>query len=278
MDINQLLSDGMSSCGRVLKLLPKDGEDGIGSPQKYMMKVIRNQTLPSLNILHPFIIKKTFSTADLIPIEINSVMDSLVSSIPDRVTLDDRYSSYRVPLEFTDGHEIMTIKSCVPVTGNFGAYGNGYNPGSYNELAPYSNHWGRSSSGDLYGAVLAATVSYADRQLLGEVKRNFRFYFSPPNILMITNYSGPLNASFCCKNDENLITLDDMSYEGVRRLFILDLKKTIYNEFGNFTEIETPIGSVDLKIGAWESAESERNELYDTYRSTSHFRTSSIRS
>ena len=69
-----------------------------------------------------------------------------------------------------------------------------------------------------------------------------------------------------------------MTYEGVKRLFILDLKKSIYNEFGNYTEIDTPYGTLDLRIQNWEGAEQERNELFDNFRSTSHFRTSSIRS
>lgn len=274
MDLNNLLKAGMRECGRVLKLLPTDE---IKSPTEYMMTIIREETLPSLDILHPMIIKKTFSTADLIPVEVNdpTVLDS---RIPRKMILDDRYSKYRIPLELTDGHEIMTIKSCVPISSNYGPMMDGFGRyGSYCGL-PWNTHFGRATSGDLYGATLLSQVNYADRQLVGEISRNFRFYFYPPNILMVTNYIGPLNASFCVKNDENLISLDDMTYEGVKRLFILDLKKSIYNEFGNYTEIDTPYGTLDLRIQDWSSAEQERNELYDTYRSTSHFRTSTIRS
>lgn len=270
MDLNLLLKAGMRECGRVLKLLPTNE---IKSPTEYMMTIIREETLPSLDVLHPMIIKKNFSTSDLIPVEVNSesVFDP---QVPNRMMLDDRYSKYRIPLELTDGHEILTVKSCVPVSSNCGPMMYGYN--GYN--LPWNNNFGRSTSGDLYGSVLLSQVNYADRQLIGEVSRNFRFYFFPPNILMITNYTGPLNASFCVKNDENLISLDDMTYEGVKRLFILDLKKSIYNEFGNYTEIDTPYGTLDLKIQEWSNAEQERNELYDNFKSTAHFRTSSIRS
>lgn len=274
MDLNMLLRAGMRECGRVLKLLPTDE---IKSPTDYMMTIIREETLPSLDILHPMIIKKTFSTDALIPIEVNdpTVLDS---RIPRKVMLDDRYSKYRVPLELTDGHEIMTIKSCVPISSNYGPMMDGFGRyGSYCGL-PWNNHFGRATSGDLYGAALLSQVNYADRQLVGEISRNFRFYFYPPNILMLTNYIGPLNAAFCVKNDENLLSLDDMTYEGVKKLFLLDLKKSIYNQFGNYTEIDTPYGTLDLKIQDWASAEQDRNELYDTYRSTSHFRTSTIRS
>jgi hypothetical protein len=278
MDRNLLLKAGMRACGRVLKLLPTDGDSGIGSPTKYMTRILSEETLPSLNILHPFIIKKTFSVASLIPIDVRNpeLIDlSINNALMGRVINDDRYSIYRIPSEVTDGYPILTIKSCVPVRANgagIGSYGSYYNE------APWNTHFGRSTSGDLYGTVLAADVDYVDRMLVGEVSRQFRFYFFEPNILSITNYMGALNASFCCKNDESLTTLDDMTYEATKRLFILDLKKSIYNEYGNFTELDTPYGSLDLKIGDWSSAENERNELFDSYRSTSHFRTSSMRS
>lgn len=275
MDINNLLKAGMRTCGRVLKLLPKEE---IKSETEYMMNIIREETLPSLNILHPMIIKKTFSVADLKPVEVNNP-DILDANIPKRIILDDRYSMYRIPISLTDGHEIMTIKSLVPISSNYGPLMDGYGTyGNYYNDIPWNNHFGRATSGDLYGAVMAAQINYADRQLVGEVSRNFRFYFYSPNILMITNYFGPLNASFCVKNDENLITLDDMSEEAVKRLFILDLKKSIYNEYGNYTEIDTPYGTLDLKIQDWSNAEQERNELFDNYKSLSHLRTSSIRS
>ena len=263
MDINKLFKAGMRTCGRVLRLLPTEGDMGIGSPIKYMKSVLMDETLPSLDIVHPMIVKKTISTGQLLPVDVN---DSEVFSLA---------AGNRIPSSMVDGQEIMDIKSCVPVGANTGSIG-GY--GDYYNGRPWNNHFGRSASGDLYGAVLAGAVDYADRQLLGSVSRQFRFYFFDPNILMITNYVGPLSIAFNLCNDPSLITLPNTAYEGVRRLFILDLKKSIYNEFGNYTELDTGVGSLDLKIQDWSNAEQERNELYDTYRSTSHFRTSSIRS
>ena len=277
MDINLLLKAGMRACGRVLRLLPTEGEDGIGSPTQYMMRIIREETLPSIDILHPILVKKTFSTGMLIPVDVNDeevFTLSTQNAMATRVMNDDRYSIYRIPSDLTDGQKILTIKSCVPVHANGGGIGM---YGDYFNERPWNSRFGRAASGDLYGMVVAAQVDYADRLLIGDVSRKFRFYFFEPNILMITNYTGPLNATFCCKNDESLITVDDMAYEGTRRLFILDLKKSIYNEFGNYTEVDTAFGSLDLKIGEWSGAEQERNELFDIYRSTSHFRTSSVR-
>lgn len=275
MDINLLLENGMMSCGRVLKVLPKDGPDGIKSPSQYMMKVLRTKTLPSLNILHPILLRKDIHTGALIPYADNDESWEFTRQ-EKKVMSDDRYLKYRIPLEITDGHEIMSIKSCVPIHAQAGgivgtACGVGY------ESRVYGNKWGRTSSADLYGAAMMNMVEYADRQLMGTMKRNFRFYFFTPNILAVTE-GGSLNIEFCLKNDENLLTIDDMAFEGVLELFILDLKSAIYNEFGNYTEISNPGGDYDLKIQNWESAEQERKEVYKEYRAKSHLRRSSIRS
>ena len=65
MDINRLIREGMRNCGRVLKVLP---EEEIGSPKEYMMDVITNVTLPSINYLYPHVIKRNISVSNLISI------------------------------------------------------------------------------------------------------------------------------------------------------------------------------------------------------------------
>ena len=110
MDINKLLKAGKKACGRVLKLLPRDGEDGIGSPLEYMMRTLEDDTLMSINILHPMLIKKTFSTGFLTPVDVHSdeVLDLAVDNqLMNKVMNDDRYSMYRMPLSLTDGHEFI---------------------------------------------------------------------------------------------------------------------------------------------------------------------------
>lgn len=279
MDLNLLLEAGMDACGRVLKLLPKDGEDGIGDPVQFMLKVYKMHTLPSLDIIHGVLITKTFGTGTLTPVDLNepglfTTRIGTQLAAYTRIMNDDRYSTYRIPSEMTDGHEILTIKSCVPVTANgagLGMYGHYFNE------RPWNSRFGRASAGDLYGATLAAQVDYADRLMLGSISRGFRFYFFPPNIIAIRNYMGALNATFVCKNDESGMSVDALAFEGVKRLFILDLKRSIWNRYGNFTEVDTPYGTLDLKISNWENAEQERNELFDKYESTAHFRRSSIR-
>lgn len=269
MDINQLLRAGMRACGRVLNVLPKDGPDGIGSPKQYMMEVLRDETLPSINILHKLLLRKVISTSALLPFVDNTDAGSTAVSQEQRIYSDDRYAKFRIPLKLVEGHEISSIKSCVPVgyTQSGGCFSEGM----------YGNKWGRTSSADLYGRAWASMVGFADQQLLGSMERNFRFYFFAPNILAVTQ-TGMLNIEFCLKHDENLLTVEDTAWEGVRKLFILDLRKSIYNQYGNYTEVSGPLGDYDMRIGDWSSAEAERDEVYKEYRAKSHIRHSSMRS
>ncbi len=287
MDINTLFKAGMKYCGRVLRVLPKNGPDGIGSPKEYMMDTLRTLTLPSLNILYPILVRKSLSTSNFIPFAENDLkrssnmmlgrdIDIADVNLFNKVMSDDRYLMYRIPIEVTDGHEIQTIKSCVPIQANSSTVGGVISDYSYAGM-PYGNRWGRTSSADIYGMALASMVDFADRQLIGSVSRNFRFYFFPPNIIAVTR-AGTLNMEFCLKNDENLLTIDDMAYEGVKDLFILDLKISVYNEYGDYGVVSGPSGDYDLNIQDWASADGDRKELYARLRSKSHIRNSTMRS
>lgn len=259
MDINRLFKAGMKSCGRVLKVLP---EKEIGSPNEYMMDVLQTITLPSLNELYPRLKR------------INIARDKLVrvdSSTKQMVG----YVGYRIPMEAVNGLKIHGIKSY-----NSGgscdasiSCGVGHQP--YN----YPNSYGRYSSANLYEAVTIAHIAYLDTQLLGSISEAPTPKFEPPNIIWINATYG--NASvyditLLTDNDINLISLPDHLFEGVKRLFILDLKTSIYDEYGILSNVDTPLGTIDLKIDDWASAEDQRRELYDSYDALSHIRKTSI--
>lgn len=272
MDINKLFRSGMRTCGRVLNVLPKDE---IGSPMDYMMTVLKEETLPSLDIVYPRLFKTTFGIQHLIQVNDQTELDG--------IGIDSRYVAYRIPSKLTEGLGIMSIKSCVPSTSLDLSDSKSSFPLANFGLWQWSGggNYGRYSSANLYEAASYAQLNYADRQLAGQFTSAFRHYFYPPNILLIlSSYvsdSLSLTCTFCLKNDENLISIEDTAYEGVKKLFLLDLKKSIYNEYGLFANIETPYGNIELKIDDWSSAESERNELYESYLATAHYRTSAMR-
>lgn len=252
MDINLLFESGMMECGRVLRVLP---EKEIGSPKQYMTKVLRVQTMPAINRLYPYIMRTTLDT-------------SRMTYIGTR----DNYVGWRIPRELTNGLEIQSIKTCYPSGGSSTQHPCINNT---SRLASYPNRYGRYSSANLYETALIGNVVYADMQLLGSIQEAPSPRFEKPNIIWINQTyqsSGSFLVELCLDNDENLLSVDDHVYDGIRRLFILDLKSAIYNEYGILSNIETPMGNIDLRIDDWSSCEADRNELYDQYLSMAHLR------
>lgn len=276
MDVNQLFRAAERKCGRVLRVLPKKE---IGSPRQYLMQVLKDETLPTLDICFPYQIKKTFVIESLINCDF--AQDSYYNQ-----AIDDRYAAYRIPLEVTNGQEIMSIKDLVPSTQiSRESINDGYVVGSTvlgfrNITGP--NRYGRYSSANVYEAVSMAQLEYVDKMLMGNVQSQFRYYFYQPNILMMSRQyatrGGQYSATFNLKNDPNLVTIPDTAFDAVKKLFILDVKAAIFGEYGIFGEIDTPDGPISLGISEWSGAEAERNDLEMNYRSKAHIRNTSMRS
>lgn len=275
MDINLLFRAGERQCGRVLRVLPREE---IGSPRQYMTEVLQDETLPVIDVVYPQLLKKTFSLGALIPI--SSTMDEAYDH-----NIDDRYAAFRIPPEIVDGNEIVLIKDFVPTSQEMrGGVNDGYVIGSTvlgfrNCIGP--NKFGRYSSANVYESVSMAQLEYVDKQLLGGIQSSCKYYFYPPNIVYIsrqyTTYGSQFTATFGVKNDPNLITVPDTAYPAIRRLFILDLKASIFGEYGLFSEVDTPGGVVTLNISDWATADGERIELANDYRSKAHLRNASMR-
>lgn len=277
MDINLLFRAAERKCGRVLRVLP---QDEIGSPREYLMRVLQDETLPTLDTCFPYQLKKTFSIGLLQ--QCDYARDEAYNN-----AVDDRYSVYRIPLSVTNGQEIVSIKDLVPA-GQFSQYG-GANTcyvasstplGYRNLIGP--NRYGRYSSANMYELVSMSQLKYVDEMLLGNVQTQFRYYFYEPNLLMISRSyatgSGQFTATFNLRNDPNLVTIPKTAYDAVKKLFILDVKAALFGDYGIFDEVETPNGTIRLGIGEWSGAEQQRDELEVQYRAKAHIRNSSMRS
>ena len=264
MDINLLFEAGMMACGRVLRILPKKE---IGSPNQYMAKVLRVSTLPSINRVYPYIMRTILDTNRM-----------------QYVGVKDNYAGWRIPKELTNGLEIQSIKTCYPVgSAQFKdtlAQNGSYVGTNTTYMASYPNKFGRYSSSNLYESSLIANVAYADLQLLGTIQQAPSPRFESPNILWINStyqHSGAFLVELCLDNDPSLLTIDNKVFDGVRRLFILDLKSAIFNEYGILSNIETPMGNLDLRIDDWSGAESERNDLFEQYLAYAHLRRNAMK-
>lgn len=265
MDINKLFKAGDNACGRVMRLLP---QKEIGSPKKFMHDVLIDETLPSIDDLIPKVYRTILHTNQLKPIGRENMVG---------------YVGYRIPKELTQGLEISGIRSLSTGTRGYNneSYSNngiGYAGRSYH-LSAAPNRFGRFSSANMYETAVATLTNYADLQLIGAMQQAPTPRFEPPNILWLNNSYAQSTSFFVVlllKNDPNLLSVDDTSYEAVKRLFILDLKKTIYNRYGILSNVDTGAGTLDLRIDDWSGAEAERNDLYETYDQMSHIRKSSF--
>jgi hypothetical protein len=267
MDINKLFRSADMSCGRVLKILP---EAEIGSPKQYLQEILEVKTLPSLNELYPYIDRVQINTTHL-----ETIIDKS----------DPYYIGYRIPLSLTNGLKIMSVKALHCGTGatpTDGIYESSAAAtlGRGLRMAAYPNKYGRYGSSHLYETVMLANLSYADNMLLGQVQEAPVPRFQPPNIIWINKSygsAGVFTATLCLENDKNLLTIPDDVFEGVRRLFVLDVKSTVYSQYGMLSSIETALGTLDLKIDDWSSAENERMDLFDQYKSMAHLRKHTIK-
>ena len=274
MDINKLFKAAERKCGRVLKMLPKDE---IGSVREYLMDILQEETLPTIDTVYPRQIKTTFPVEALTPV-VYKHDDQYQQEI------DDRYAAFRIPLSVTEGCELVSIKSMVPATQVTKSGVDGYviGPTAFGfRTVTGPNVWGRYSSANMYEAVSMAQLEYADKMLMGGIQPQFRYYFYPPNIVLISRYySNPgliISATFNVKNDPNLVTIPDTAFDMIKRLFILDVRSAIFNQFSLYNEIDTPAGTISLQITDWATAEQDRNELADSLRATAHYRTEAMR-
>src|SRR5699024_5368408 len=170
MDINKLFRAAERKCGRILNMLPKDQ---IGSPREYLMQILRDETLPTLDTVYPRQVKKTFPMECFYPLVYKQ--DQYYDQ-----GIDDRYACFSIPLELTEGCEIMSIKSMVPATQVTKSGVDGYviGPTAFGfRTVTGPNKWGRYGSANMYEAVSMAQLEYVDKMLMGGIQSAFRYYF-----------------------------------------------------------------------------------------------------
>lgn len=280
MDVSMLYTAGMRACGRVLKVLP---QSEIGSPMEYLQRVLVEETLPTLDELIPRFIRKTFKISALFKVsdgDISYENPEFANSV-DAFFGDCRYNGFRIPPALVGYCDVTGIKN----------YFEGYTTSSYTTGLTgagfgnmYPNKYGRYSSANIYARAWGNALNYADAQLLGTMQPSLRMMFYEPNILFINKPYADMGdeiitVTFKVKNDENLMSVSSNAFDNIKSLFILDVKKSVYNEYGMFKEIDTPSGSsIDLGISDWSSAESDREQKYQEYKQTAHFRNNSMMS
>ena len=72
------------------------------------------------------------------------------------------------------------------------------------------------------------------------------------------------------EHDKSLASIPETASESFYQLALLDVKSNLFPTMKMYSPIQTPVGNIDLKIDAWEQAESDRRELLKEWDETFH--------
>lgn len=115
-------------------------------------------------------------------------------------------------------------------------------------------------------------LSNAGANLMNHMIPKMTFKFEHPRELYIYNaYSSAkvvLDLGF--EHDKSLASIPETSREEFLKLAMLDVKENLYPTMKQYTELNTAIGNINLKLDDWANAEDQRRELIEKWDDTYH--------
>jgi hypothetical protein len=98
------------------------------------------------------------------------------------------------------------------------------------------------------------------------------FNFTPPREIELFHayYSSALEFDFGFEHDKTLASIPETARESFLELALLDVKENLYPTLKNYSEIQTAIGTINLKIDDWANAEDQRKELINRWDDSYH--------
>lgn len=99
------------------------------------------------------------------------------------------------------------------------------------------------------------------------------FQFIEPNRFQIFNqvlYNNKVYLDILYTHSPELFTIPTTARESFYKLCLLDTKAYLYNALKYWNPSPTAYGQLDLKIDAWENAESDRNDLLNQWDESYH--------
>lgn len=117
-----------------------------------------------------------------------------------------------------------------------------------------------------------AMLANASSKLLSQMIPKMTFKYEAPRTLFIYNLysSSKITVDFGFEQDKSLASIPETARESFMDLAILDLKENLYPTLKMYSEINTAIGNINLKIDDWANAESDRKELINKWDDTYH--------
>ena len=123
--------------------------------------------------------------------------------------------------------------------------------------------------GNLFNQML---LSNAGKTLMNEMIPKLTFKFEPPRVLYVYNaYSSTdLAIELGFEHDKSLASIPETCREDYMKLALLDVKENLYPTLKQYSEINTAIGTINLKIDDWADAENLRKDLIEKCDDTYH--------
>lgn len=115
-------------------------------------------------------------------------------------------------------------------------------------------------------------IANAGANVMNTMIPKLTFDFRQPRELLIYNAysSSKVKIDFGFEHDSSMATIPETCRDSFLELALLDIKESLYPTLKHYTEINTAIGNINLKLDDWANAESERKELISKWDDTYH--------
>jgi hypothetical protein len=115
-------------------------------------------------------------------------------------------------------------------------------------------------------------LANAGANLMNAMIPKMSFKFEPPRVLYVYNAwsSSTLQFDLGFEHDKSLASIPETAREEFLKLAMLDVKENIYPTLKQYTEINTALGNINLKLDDWSDADNSRRDLLDKWDDVYH--------
>lgn len=98
------------------------------------------------------------------------------------------------------------------------------------------------------------------------------FHFENPRTVFLYGHYLSTNLRFYMgfEHDKSMASIPDSCQEDFIKLALLDIKENLYATMKHYTEINTALGNINLKIDEWNDADNQRKDLLDKWDDVYH--------
>lgn len=209
----------------------------IANLDETIVTIIKDITVPTFSIYQPVKESLTIRTTDLELLEKTANYEKYL--IPDFKTRKLLY--------------LFDVKYDASILSGLGYYGGGM----------------PLLEGNLINQML---LSNAGALLMNQMIPKLTFKFVQPRELYIYNAysSSKIVIDFGFEHDKSLASIPQTCDTAFMELALLDVKENLYPTLKYYTEINTALGNINMKIEEWQNAEEQRKELINKWEDTYH--------